>query len=374
MQLPLGSQDDMGTPVNRRLRINEVFREISIKRGFNEISTPVIEYANTFTNPFVGMNLKTMLKWFDSEGEIQVLRPDWTIAIARALSNEHSDRKKWAYQGSVFRTNVPGTEFRQVGVEIVDTDPILGEYECLALAIHFLQALKTDTYYIELGHTGVFEALTATMNLTVEVIEQLRQAMHDKNKDEVYRISRQYSTEAHAREITQLVEAFGTTDILDEYERRWHDKPELMKSIQHLKQVVNILKTNQSPEVLIDLGRVKNQPYYSGIMFRGFTKQKGTTLFSGGRYDHLYNQFSQTRTAVGLAFDVDALSQHIGQSSKQERICVVASMQTLKLAEKLRKTYDASIVDIQFEEPDNNNYDKVIQIIESNGKYEVVER
>ena len=88
-------------------------------RGIREIYTPVIEYASTFTNDHVDMKLQNMMKWFNSEGEIEVLRPDWTTAIARALSTQEKKPQKWAYLGSVFKRNMPGVEYHQAGVEFI---------------------------------------------------------------------------------------------------------------------------------------------------------------------------------------------------------------------------------------------------------------
>ncbi|GGH76961.1 ATP phosphoribosyltransferase regulatory subunit [Pullulanibacillus pueri] len=372
MQLPPESQDDLGWVVSQRLEIFETFRKTARLRGYNEITTPVIEYAETFTNPYVGMNLKTMLKWFDSEGDIEVLRPDWTIAIARALSSEHSSRKKWAYQGSVFQTDKPGIECRQAGIEIVDMDPVLGEVECLLLAHQFLQDIHIDPYFIELGHTGVFEALTQSMALGKRPKEQLRQAMHDKNKDEVYRISKNFSTDEQARELTELVDAFGSTHILADYEKRWKNQEHLLHIIHHLKKVIRLLEDLSDQEILIDLGRVKNLPYYSGIMFRGYSKTSGSTLFSGGRYDHLYHQFERKRTAVGLAFDVDELVQNTREESRPSRICLLADSDTLGAAEALRTSFEHAIVDVQFEEVDKTTYDKIFKIVDRSGQYEVI--
>ncbi len=115
MFLPIGSRDDFGDIVTNRYRVFEAFRHVITFRGYKEISTPVVEYANTFTNKYVEMKLQNMMKWFNPEGEIEVLRPDWTTAIARALVKGEITEQKWAYQGSIFRKDLPGVESRQAG-------------------------------------------------------------------------------------------------------------------------------------------------------------------------------------------------------------------------------------------------------------------
>ncbi|MGE8206455.1 ATP phosphoribosyltransferase regulatory subunit [Heyndrickxia sp. NPDC080065] len=372
MFLPSGSKDDIGRIVSSRNRVFEVFRQVISNRGFHEISTPAVEYADTFTNKHVGMSLQGLLKWFNRDGAIEVLRPDWTTAIARALAKQSHHPQKWAYQGSVFRSDKPGMEMRQAGIEIVDYPPFLGESECLLMAIDFLEGLNIEQYLIELGHTGIFDELTKQLTLSEEEMEALRLAMHDKRKDEVYKLALNKGHLDIAEELLHLVDAYGSfTTILMEYEQRWEKHPKLLNILKHLKKVADMLDAIGGEEVIVDLGKVKKLPYYSGIMFRGFLKETGATCFSGGRYDQLYDQFGQRRSAVGLAFDVDVLSEQIDIDPKKETICIIASDEKLVYAEKLRQQFKNSIVDIQYEVPEINSYDKVLYINGSEGRYEV---
>jgi ATP phosphoribosyltransferase regulatory subunit len=120
---------------------------------------------------------------------------------------------------------------------------------------------------------------------------------------------------------------------------------------------------------MIDLGRVKNLPYYTGILFRGFLKQNGAACFSGGRYDKLYDQFNRKTTAVGIAFNADILAEQLGNEKTPEKICIIATEETLAEAEKLRKKYTGSIVDVRFEKPVRGEFDTVLQLTNNSGKW-----
>lgn len=74
MFLPSGSKDMLGSRVSRQNQVFETFRQVVTLRGYQEIATPVVEYASTFTNEYVGMPLQNMLKWFNSDGDIEVLK------------------------------------------------------------------------------------------------------------------------------------------------------------------------------------------------------------------------------------------------------------------------------------------------------------
>ncbi|WP_053219529.1 ATP phosphoribosyltransferase regulatory subunit [Virgibacillus senegalensis] len=376
MFLPAGSQDEVGQQINNRFRAFEVFSEITERRNYQLISTPVVEYAQTFTNPYAGMALQTMLKWFNHEGEIEVLRPDWTTAVARALVKQPQSEHKWCYQGSVFRSDKQGMESRQAGIEIVHSPAFLGESECLLTAIDYLKALEVDNYLIELGHSQIFDELTAPLNLNAQQSEKLRQAMHDKRKDEVFNLASLAGSKKIASELTDLVDAYGNVEILEVYEERWKHNRQLLGIIQHLKRLAQLLNDCGIKEILVDLGRVKNLPYYCGTMFRGYLRDNGSTCFSGGRYDDLYEQFDERHSAVGLAFDVDILSNQITSSQNREKICLLASPENHAFAEAARSDFSDQIVDIRYDLPDKERavYDRIYKILKEDNLWKVVEQ
>ncbi len=360
--LPEGSQDETGQILDNKATTSAIFREIAQARNFKAIATPVVEYATTFTNKHVGMKLHRMLKWFNRDGEIEVLRVDWTTAIARALMKQQSPQTKWFYEGSVFRNDKDGIESKQAGIEIIRTEAFLGEVESLLTAVAYLKELGISNYLIELGHTGIFDEIVASLNLDEADTKKLREAMHDKRRDIVYEIALAHGTEKQVTQLTQLVDAYGSVTELRNYQSIWKDNPKLTKILDHLIELANLLKQSGVDEVIIDLGRVKNLPYYSGTMFRGYVKTDGETCFSGGRYDKLYEQFDEKISAVGLAFDVDVLAKHLQQVQAKPHICILADSKTHVQAEQLRASYSNAVVDIQYEQVAAEQYDKIVTV------------
>lgn len=120
--------------------------------------------------------------------------------------------------------------------------------------------MEIENYLIELGHTEIFDELTTQLELDDKQFEQLRRAMHDKRKDEVYQLAVQNGNESIANELTDLIGAFGSFDMLDYYEEHWQRNPRLLKIIQHLKRLATLLKESGIDEILVDLGRVKHIP------------------------------------------------------------------------------------------------------------------
>ncbi|UOQ47714.1 ATP phosphoribosyltransferase regulatory subunit [Gracilibacillus caseinilyticus] len=374
MFLPAGSQDETGNQISNRLRASEIFRLVTKKRNFKSISTPVVEYADTFTNDVAGMDLHSMLKWFNGEGEIEVLRPDWTAAVARAIAGQHPSEQKWSYQGSVFRFDKEETESRQAGIEIVHADRFFGEAESLLTAVAYLKNLAIDSYVIELGHTGIFETLITDYSFSDKQKDALLIAMHDKRADVVEEIVTKAGHEQLSDSLLALIDAYGSKEIIDDYRKRWAGHDDLTAILTHIERLIDLLEASGVTEVIVDLGRVKNLPYYDGIMFRGFLTNDGSTCFSGGRYDRLYEQFEQKTSAVGLAFYVDVLAKHMKAETEPEKICILASPKTHAIAEQFRMELDEQVVDIQYELKVGVKYHRTYQVVEKDNEYKVVER
>ncbi|WP_343068734.1 ATP phosphoribosyltransferase regulatory subunit [Gracilibacillus halotolerans] len=372
--LPEGSQDETGNLISNRLTALEIFRRITNSRNFRPISTPVVEYASTFTNDVAGMDLQWMLKWFNSDGEIEVLRPDWTAAIARAIASQHPSERKWTYQGSVFRMDKHGTENRQAGIEIVHEERFLGESESLLTAAAYLNELNISNYVIELSHTGIFEGILTLYPLNDEQKRQLHDAMYEKQEDYVKEILKNTNAESLIQPLIELMDAYGSREIIDEYKQRWQDTPSLLEILDQIEELIRLLEQAKVPEVIIDLGRVKNLPYYDGIMFRGFLVEDGSTCFSGGRYDRLYKQFELQTSAVGLAFDVDVLAKHMPVIQPSEKLCFIVDSTTHAYAEQYRIEHPDLRIDIRYSVDSELVYDRIYHVIKDRETYKVVER
>lgn len=359
MFLPDGSQDQIGDSLLKKQHVYQIFTDVAIRRGYKAIETPVIEYAETFTNPHVGMPFQQLLKWFDREGDIEVLRPDWTTAIARALMKLNPKESKWFYQGSVFTQDKDGVESRQAGIEMIRTKPIEGEIESLFFAMDYLSAVNIDDYLIELGHTGIYEKIIEPLMFTSIEEKKLRQAMHDKRQDVVKALTE--TNQAVQKQLLNLIQAYGESTLLDEYKQIFKDDTDIVAILDELQDLVNVLKQLGIDQTIVDLGRVKQLPYYSGTMFRGYLTKTGDECFSGGRYDKLYQQFNQSTPAIGLAFDVDVLASAI-TIEKKEKIAIIASTETHVLAELKRRTITDKIVDVLYTYPTDNTYDDIIDL------------
>ena len=59
--------------------------------------------------------------------------------------------------------------------------------------------------------------------------------------------------------------------------------------------------------VVVDLGVMRDWPYYSGVVYEAYAPGVGEPIAMGGRYDGLAGRFGRARPAVGFAIVLDVL-------------------------------------------------------------------
>ena len=82
------------------------------------------------------------------------------------------------------------------------------------------------------------------------------------------------------------------------------------EAIERLKYTYEMLKTQGYEKYIsFDLGLTQDLDYYTGIIFKGYMKNFGKPVLSGGRYDYLTQQYKQEIKATGFGIDIDNLME-----------------------------------------------------------------
>jgi ATP phosphoribosyltransferase regulatory subunit len=61
---------------------------------------------------------------------------------------------------------------------------------------------------------------------------------------------------------------------------------------------------------------VNKTDYYTGIIIKGYIRDYGEAVLSGGRYDKLISEFGYDVPATGFAINVDAVAKVISKTEK----------------------------------------------------------
>ena len=75
--------------------------------------------------------------------------------------------------------------------------------------------------------------------------------------------------------------------------------------------------------LMVDLGLVQRNDYYTGVVFSGYVQGHGGPVLTGGRYDNLCGRFGPDMPAMGFAMDMDAAAALLEPGMFQERAAQV---------------------------------------------------
>ena len=300
--------------------LEHVFRN----RGFRQVVTPGLEFYDVFDPERSGIPAETMYKLSDRRGRLLVLRPDSTLPIARLTATSLQGQPKplrLFYTQQVYRNN-PGLagradEIMQSGIELLGIGGYRADLEALVTAIEALSACMSD-FRVELGHAGFFRAIIAGLPLSEEVKEDIRGYIEMKNYPALDEILNTLPESREVSALRQLPRLFGGEEVFEKAETLGLGES-AMEPIRYLRRLYQMLSEMKlSHRIMVDLGLVQRNDYYTGIVFSAYVQQAGDAVLVGGRYDQLLGLYGTPMPAIGFAANVDALAKIMAEQQNTE--------------------------------------------------------
>lgn len=359
LHTPDGFRDIYDDDCRQKLELETRLREVMYSFGYRAIETPSVEFAEIFAGSEGGVAQKELYRFFDRDGSTMALRPDFTPSVARSAAKYFSleEPVRLCYLGQTFvnHSSYKGMlkETTQLGAELMGDASPEADAEVLAMVIRSLLKAGLTDFQITVGHALYFESLVAQEDaIGRQDMETLKALIRNRNSFGVRDFLQERKMEpARARAIAGLPDLFGAEEVLEQARELAHhvDGPSAGKAgqaIDRLQQVHDILRIyGLEKYVTFDLAMLGSYMYYTGIIFRGYTRGSGDAVVKGGRYDHLLEQFGKEAPSTGFVIVIDRLLdalkyQQIGIFPERtcRRIeCTRANReQALKEAEELR--------------------------------------
>lgn len=393
--LPEGVQDLLIDDCIYRRHLEDKLMKGLIQAGYMEVSSPNLEYYDLFSEDYLDANGDNMFKLIDSNGKILVLRPDGTIPIVRMLSTKMRDfvyPLKLSYIKDIFRTDEEQAgkkrEYRQAGVELFGIPSFRGDAEVIITAIESLRDLGLEGFQVELGQVELLRAILENQDLSSDERKLIYKYMENKDVIGIGRFVETISIDKDIKTILKkLPMLFGKPNEVLEQVNGLPLDPSMIKAVKDLEKVWVMLKSyGLGQYISFDLGMVPNMEYYSGIIFKGFTKDLGSVLLSGGRYDRLLEDFGMTCPATGFALITNRITKALKIQNKlkieeQEHILILEDESNRLTADMIKDLRDKGyVVEICLlkdpsaikEYAKRREVDKIIKL-DSQGDWEIVE-
>lgn len=308
-KLPQGIPDILTDEYAKIENIREKLENSFIKNGCLRITMPGIDLFENYQTGELALPQKQMFKFTDLNGELLVVRPDITLAVARlAGSKIKKFPVKLCYFESVYKADSSsGREIYQSGVEFlgdVAAESLSGteaDTELIALAVNSVKNAGLDDFVIEIGHVCF------------------------KTEDKML---------------------FGGREVLKKGEKP-AKTAEMKNALKEIGLIYdNLCARGYEKYVSIDLSISKSLPYYSGIILTGISKKTGKAFLTGGRYDNLIKKFGNDVKATGFAVDIKCLNNILNLKNVKENNVVSIALPKGRLGEQAAEILEKCGVDV----------------------------
>jgi len=303
-QKPKGTRDIFSKELKRIETINSAARFFFAYNGYQEIKTPIFEFAELFTRS-IGESTDIVEKemyTFEADKRLYVLRPEGTASVLRAfIENKLALPARFLYIGSMYRKEKPQKgryrEFLQIGIELLGEEGPFYDVETIDAAKRFLDLIMAKDYNIEINSIGCSKCRVKYKN---ELRDYLRpkinkicqdcQRRFDRNFLRIFDCKNELCKKIY--ENTPKMAGYLCSECAEHYNR--------------VKKFLDKIGINYDENKNL----VRGLDYYTRTVFefkyRGLGAQD--TIIAGGRYDKLMKELGgKDVPCIGWAMGVERL-------------------------------------------------------------------
>lgn len=315
LHTPDGMRDTYGEEMaKKQLVVNKIRDRIGLY-GYEEIETPMLEFYDVFSSEVGTTPVKELYKLLDNEGNLLVLRPDFTPAVARCAAKYFSEEEspiRFTYSGSVFGNalSLRGRlcESTQLGAELINAPCVSADAEILALLIDSLLQAGLTQFQISVGNVDYFKGICKEAGVDEQTEMQLRDALSGKNYFAAEELLRSRGYSRRTRDLFLKATRFVSSRNELEHFLSEGMHPAARASIERLMELDEYMEAyGFSQYISYDLSLLSKYRYYTGIVFKGYTYGAGEAIASGGRYDGLLSHYGKNAAAIGVMIQIDLL-------------------------------------------------------------------
>ena len=339
-----GTRDFLPSDVQKREYIFGMMRSVFRKYGYQAIETPSIELTSTLMGKYgdegdrlifrilnsgekvtkadiVALKNNELPRFVNSISE-KALRYDLTVPFARFVVQHQNELsfpfKRYQIQ-SVWRSDRPQhgryQEFTQCDIDVVGSDSLLYEVECIQIFDEVLTSLKLPDFAIKINNrkilSGIAQKSGADDHLItiVTAIDKL-----DKIGEQgVISELKQKNVPISAINILQPLLTFSGSnaekmklmwDFLEGSEIGMSGMNELQQVLDHISEL-----GLHRGRIEFDMTLARGLNYYTGAIFEVTVDDvKMGSICGGGRYDDLTAQFGlKDVSGIGISFGADRI-------------------------------------------------------------------
>lgn len=290
----------------RRLLLDE-FR----LHGYQYVIPPMAEFVDSLVSGTGQKMADSMFKFVDQlTGRSMALRADTTPQVTRIDAHLLNRRgvTRLCYCGPVVhvlpRTMTASREPLQIGAELYGHAGIEADVEVLRLLSRTLTLSGAESVRIDVGHIGLFRALSRLAELSPEAEESLFTILQGKDVPALREFVASVAEPARSG-LLALPELYGDANVLV---RARDVLPDLPGVHSALDELLHLARHFGERSLSFDLADLRGYHYHTGLMFAAYCGASPTAIALGGRYNEVGRAFGRPRPATGFSLDLRELA------------------------------------------------------------------
>lgn len=315
-----GMQDVQSTELEKFNFILERAKQVSHTYGFEELKTPIIEFAPLFERNLgeeSDVVTKEIYKFKDKNNEDIALRPEFTAGVVRAFIENNLKSRLFSY-GSLFRYERPQKgryrEFSQINFEVFGEGGFLIDVEVISLAYNLLKSFGLEgKFQLEINSLGSKETMQKYKEALIDYFLKHQNSLSELSRE---RLKKNPLRILDSKEKEDIQIALNAPTINNYYTQ---------EEAESLNKTLNLLTKLNIP-FIINYTIVRGLDYYTGIVFEFTSNMLGakSTILAGGRYDDLVLEMGGKSTpAIGFAGGIERLALLVENALKPKKVLFI---------------------------------------------------
>ena len=325
--LPEGIEEVLPAQAMQLEELRRSLIDVYTSWGYDLVMPPLVEYLESLlSGTGHDLDLQTFKITDQLTGRMMGIRADMTPQVARIEAHhlKQNTPTRLCYLGTVLQTRPQGFSTSrsplQIGAELYGHKGAQSDVEILSLMVETLKLTGMDTFYVDLGHAGIFRGLVNQAGLSSEQENQLFDVLQRKAKPELVELMAQWKLKKPIADmLTSLPDLNGDEEVFAKAAKIFAkaDKA-VLAAIKNLQEIASQFKQRVTDVKLhYDLSELRGYNYHTGVIFAAYTPGQGQAIAQGGRYDDIGKDFGLARPATGFSADLKALVSLSGLQRKQ---------------------------------------------------------
>jgi ATP phosphoribosyltransferase regulatory subunit len=298
-----------------RYDIYQQLESIVRKKDFIKVEPDYFEPYERFIKMNKRIKKETMVKIFNNDGSLSILRPDVTTNIIKQVVPkwENGDQLKMFYMATTFSQQGFSQilETKQFGVEYLGNSET-SDFEVIELIFSIFKSFKLK-FILEIGSQKFLNALFSVLDLCETDEQFLKDIIVYKNQAELMKFINTKKISGRYQPLLQSIFTLqGKFENVINQLGQFELNDPMIQAVEELKSLKERVNDNDMSQfATVDLSLISKFDYYDGITFKGYLENLPASILNGGRYDPLTEQFGKRMPAIGFTINLSEFIKEV---------------------------------------------------------------